>query len=50
MKIWNQQFLEKFDDLTGAAELGGQGGHLPTQIFEKHQQIELKDLEFYDIK
>ena len=22
----------------GAAELGGQGGHLSTQIFEKHQQ------------
>ena len=25
-------------NFTGAAELGGQAGHLPTQIFEKHQQ------------
>ena len=33
---------EKSPEKTGAAELVGQGGHLPTQIFEKHQQSDNK--------
>ena len=46
-KVFKPKFIVNIDiklesvfplEVAGAAKLDGQGGHLPAQVFEKHQQ------------